>query len=246
MLEALCHERSSFCTLTYDDQHVPDGGSLCPSELTAWLKRFRKRVYPRRVRYFAVGEYGDRSSRPHYHVALFGFGCEFAPVYLGGCQCLTCTAVRETWGFGHILVASLTEKSARYVSGYVSKSMTHPDDVRLLGRHPEFARMSLRPGIGADAMEPVVDALVRHGLDRKLSDVPFLLRHNRNLLPLGRYLRQQLRKRLGRDPKAPQLVSLQEDALSVVRAFAWNSERSVSSVFAELNPQRPYIERGSI
>lgn len=106
--------------------------------------------------------------------------------------------------------------------------------------------MSLRPGIGADAMGPVVDALVRHGLDRKLSDVPFLLRHNRNLLPLGRYLRQQLRKRLGRDPKASHLVSLQEDALSVVRAFAWNSERSVSSVFAELNPQRPYIERGSI
>lgn len=246
MLEALCHARSSFVTLTYDEDHLPRTNSLCPADLKNWLKRYRKAIYPERVRYFAVGEYGDTTGRPHYHLALFGQGCQFAPLYQGGCPCVMCSAVRKTWGFGHVLVASLTEKSARYIAGYVVKSMTWPDDIRLNGRHPEFARMSLRPGIGAPAMWDVASEFMKWETHKLLTDVPTVLRHNRNLLPLGRYLRRYLRKRVGRDEKAPSVVSSQQEAVRLVRAFAWNSHRSVSSVFQELNPQRPYQDRGTL
>lgn len=247
MLEAMCHEKSSFVTLTYKEAPSVSGlPTLVPEHLQLWLKRFRRSVAPRKVRYFAVGEYGDRTGRPHFHLALFGHACEHHPFYDGGCECITCSAVRETWGSGHILVASLTEKSARYIAGYVAKSMTCRDDIRLQGRHPEFARMSLRPGIGADAMADVASTLLQYDLHKKLLDVPPFLRHNRNLLPLGRYLRQRLRKQIGRDAKAPHLVETHKEALQLLRSFAWNSGRSVSSVFKELNPQRVYEDRGTL
>lgn len=78
--------------------------------------------------------------------------------------------------------------------------MTSPDDSRLNGRHPEFARMSLRPGIGADAMailaaqlhsDSGLDALVNTG------DVPRSLKIGRKSIPIGRYLRQKLREEMG-------------------------------------------------
>jgi len=84
--------------------------------------------------------------------------------------------------------------------------MTHRDDSRLLGRHPEFCRMSLRPGIGADMMHDVASELL-HFSDVLLNaqpDVPSGLRVGSKVLPLGRYLRKRLRVLVGRDDKAPQ------------------------------------------
>lgn len=75
-----------------------------------------------------------------------------------------------------------------------------------MGRHPEFARMSLRPGIGASFMDEVASTILEHGLENKLDDVPVSLRHGKNTLPLGRYLRRRLRQRIGRSPDAPQIV----------------------------------------
>ena len=74
LLEAIKSSESSFITLTYDDENLPENGSLCPSHVRDWLKRIRKKVEPRKLRYFLVGEYGDETKRPHYHVALFGVG----------------------------------------------------------------------------------------------------------------------------------------------------------------------------
>lgn len=180
MLEALTSASASFVTLTYKE--VPDGGSLVPRDLTLWFKRLRKH---RGFRYFAVGEYGDFSERPHYHAALFGFGVEDTDV------------VRETWGMGHVLVGDLTLASAAYVAGYVTKKMTGKDDVRLNGRYPEFARMSLRPGIGAGAIPEIASAVLSEVGGREVDrtgDVPDMLRHGRGSYPLGRYLRRLLRE----------------------------------------------------
>lgn len=81
--------------------------------------------------------------------------------------------------------------------------MTRHDDPRLEGRHPEFARMSLRPGIGRDFMHEAASAFLQFNLDASESDVPVTLRHGSRQLPLGRYLRKTYRRFVGRDEKAP-------------------------------------------
>lgn len=184
MLEALVHPRASFLTLTY--KNVPDDGSLSPVDLQLWLKRLRKSVGP--CRYFAVGEYGDDNWRPHYHLALFGHGREISE------------EVRKTWGLGFTLTADLTYESAGYVCGYVTKKMTSVKDERLAGRYPEFARMSLKPGIGALSVHSISSALSsKWGRDEvsRSGDVPDSLQHGRRKMPLGRYLRSRLRDELG-------------------------------------------------
>lgn len=231
MLEAKCHDRKSFATLTYEKE--PEGSSVNVKHVQDWLKRLRKKLQPEKIRYFVVGEYGETTWRPHYHAALFGVGCDTGPVLGGTCQCRGCSVVRETWGFGHTMLGNLELKSAQYLCGYVTKKMTHREDPRLLGRAPEFARMSLVPGIGANAMWDVSSEIMRYRLDEKLVDVPNGLRHGKTVLPLGRYLRQQLRRQIGREKQSRAVVEAKE--LPVVRAFAWANQRSVASVYEEVN-----------
>lgn len=84
--------------------------------------------------------------------------------------------------------------------------MRHRDDSRLLGRHPEFSRMSLRPGIGHDFMHEVASTVLQYetAFQAASADVPSALRVGSRSQPLGRYLRKTLRKLVGRDEKAPQ------------------------------------------
>lgn len=84
--------------------------------------------------------------------------------------------------------------------------MTDPGDARLEGRHPEFARMSNRPGLGRDAMFEIASELMHYGLDNTQEDVPTTLRNGSKRLPLGRYLVQNLRDMIGRDKATPETV----------------------------------------
>lgn len=216
MLEAVQRTDNCFITLTYDEDHLPPGGSLAPEEARNWLKRFRKSVAPSRIRYYLVGEYGDQTHRPHYHAAIFGYpscSCASQPfVRRRTAHCAICDNVRSTWGLGEVFVGTLEVHSAQYIAGYVTKKMTAPGDPRLNGRYPEFARMSLRPGIGADAMHEVASVLMELGLDTTEGDVPSALRHGSRTLPLGRYLRRKLRLLLGKDEKAPDHVLIEQAA----------------------------------
>lgn len=179
------HEHASFVTLTYNDERLPDGGTLVPRHLQLWLKRLRKNAGIR-IRYFGVGEYGDKSWRPHYHIALFGLGRGHADI------------INDAWHDGFTDTRDLSLDLAQYVAGYVVKKMTKADDPRLdPGIYPEFARMSLRPGIGFASMHDVAEALQnKHGWDHinANGDVPSVLQHAGRKLPLGRYLRTELRR----------------------------------------------------
>lgn len=231
MLEAADHDSSCFVTLTYDPGKVPENGTLRPDHLRDWLKRFRRRIEPVRVRYFACGEYGDRNGLPHYHVAVFGWPpCQLLRPR-GVCPCTSCTVVGETWGFGFVFVGTLEQASAAYVCGYVTKKMTSSSDPRLRGRYPEFSRMSLKPGIGADAMWSVASEMMRYD-----AEVPTSLHHGKKGWPLGRYLRAKLKEMTGREKgaTAEDLQRLAEN-LQAVRSFAWANDRAVSSVYEELS-----------
>lgn len=215
MLEASQYKDNAFVTLTYSDENLPEGGNLSPLDFQLWLKRLR-RNYEGRLRFFGVGEYGDYSERAHYHAALFNYPtCRFGMSrYNEGKRncCSTCDYVRDTWGKGNVLVGSLQRQSASYIAGYVTKKMTAAGDIRLNGRVPEFARMSLRPGIGGDAMHEVADVVLRYDLASKVGDVPNSLRHGACELPLGRYLVQRVRVLSGVGKDAPKVVLDKIDA----------------------------------
>ena len=67
------HDVSSFVTLTYDNDYLPSGGTLVKRDLQLFMKRLR-RSRDEKIRFYACGEYGDATQRPHYHLLLFGCG----------------------------------------------------------------------------------------------------------------------------------------------------------------------------
>lgn len=232
-LEAAQYEDNAFVTLTYSDDCLPEGATLVPEHAQKFLKRLRKKIEPEKIRFFLVGEYGDATFRPHYHIALFNFpSCEFGMSRYSRTRvrcCTRCDLVADTWGKGNVLLGSLGRESAAYISGYVTKKMTGAGDERLRGRYPEFARMSLRPGIGGDAMWEVADVLMAHRLEEKIEDAPSTLRHGSAERPLGRYLQGRLREQIGRIKSAPQSVMDKIDAeMLPLRQAAKNSEDNPS------------------
>lgn len=192
-------------TLTYNDENVPENHSLHPPHLTDFLKRFRYDIEPMRIRYFAVGEYGEQTQRPHYHLALFGYpAClqgSTSPNRNGDC-CAVCDRLRDSWQLGNVYNGQLGAESAAYVASYTMKKMTKADDERLEGRHPEFTRMSLKPGIGRGFTDELASTYLEHGLD-DLPDVVGAVRVGSNTMPIGRYLKRALRSRIGRDENTP-------------------------------------------
>lgn len=123
--------------------------------------------------------------------------------------CHHCDLVRDTWGKGIIETQHFSAEHGAYVAGYVMKKMTSKHDVRLNGRYPEFSRMSNQNGgIGT----PAVPALVQDAKNRPQLDVQTAVRIDGKVSALGRYIRQQIRKGLGGDGKAPQAVIDQMEA----------------------------------
>lgn len=130
------HRDSCFVTLTYDDDHVPSTGSLEKSEFSLFLKRLRKKFticcpqsngtswcgapVGRSFRFFACGEYGEQSFRPHYH-ALF-FGLSFNDLVPTQRKDLFRSQVLDSiWARGACYIGHVTPSSAGYVAGYVNK-----------------------------------------------------------------------------------------------------------------------------
>lgn len=206
MLEAGLYADNSFVTLTY----AVDPVSLVPLHHRQFMDALRKRISPLRVRFYMVGEYGEKNGRPHFHYVLFGYpSCRRATSRRDKTVrcCSACDLLEEVWGKGHIKNLPLEIGSARYVARYVIKKMTRYDDPRLGNRHPEFARMSLRPGIGSGVLASVAATITRYNLLDSAGDVPVTLRHGTTEYPLGRYLRRQLRKVLGLNEKSPHVLS---------------------------------------
>jgi len=69
--ESMMWEENCFATLTYDDEHLPKNSSLDKRDLQKFFKRLRKKYEPKKIRYYACAEYGEKSFRPHYHAAIF-------------------------------------------------------------------------------------------------------------------------------------------------------------------------------
>lgn len=152
---------NSFVTLTYDNAHLPKGGTLVRRDPQLFLKRLRKE-YGKGIRFYGCGEYGELSRRPHYHFILFNFQCPGLKYYKSvamGEKLYTSDAIAKLWPFGFNVVGDVSFKSCAYVARYVTGKIKGDNakehylsvstDGEVTDLLPEFSMMSRRPGIGA-------------------------------------------------------------------------------------------------
>lgn len=158
MHEAKLHEKNIFITLTYSDDNIRWSArtgeqTLFKRDLQLFLKRLRKHFEPTKIRFFACGEYGDTTARPHYHAILFG--CDFDDKVLYkvldvGCL-YTSESLTKLWSLGHVVIADVTFDTCAYVARYVLKKQNGElGKEKYEGIQPEFVNMSRRPGIGKE------------------------------------------------------------------------------------------------
>lgn len=138
---------SAFITLTYDNEHVPrvKGNmfdfTLKKRHLYRFLKTIKQgqarelkktywKAYAKEwvMRYFAVGEYGTKFKRPHYHVILFNVHPDTISDLRAG----------KYWKKGRIHAGTVTIESASYCAKYVIDKEPITDD----NKQKPFATMS--------------------------------------------------------------------------------------------------------
>lgn len=144
-LEHQRHDHACWATLTYSDANLPP--TLCVPHLQRFNRNLRKHL---RFRFFASGEYGDTTYRPHYHIILFGVPETAAEL------------IQSSWKHGYARVDPLTPAAISYVAGYCSKKLSHKADREerinyetgeVYTFQPPFTLMSRRPGIAGDDRE---------------------------------------------------------------------------------------------
>jgi hypothetical protein len=143
--EMMYHRGAVFLTLTYDNLNIPEDFGLRKSDLQKFFKRLRKNHSDLDIKYFASGEYGSETSRPHYHCIILGL----SPMHEMFKQRLQCKngvqAVCDDWPYGNVYLGSVTKSSIRYTVDYTLKKVSK-DDINYDGRPLPFQLQSI--GIG--------------------------------------------------------------------------------------------------
>ncbi len=189
MHESSLYEKNSFLTLTYDDENLPLGGNLHYPDFQRFMKRLRRSLPSKKIRFYMCGEYGEKTNRPHFHSLLFNHDFNDKEPYGktgSGFINYTSSQLSKLWSHGHAGIGEVTFESAAYVARYCLKKITGEDaeahyrreyiedvdgsaygekTIPLYGfvqLNPEFTHMSLKPGIGADFQKKWVDDIYPH------------------------------------------------------------------------------------
>lgn len=149
-LELQQHDSATFTTFTYDEKHLPP--TLQKRDLQLAIKRLRKAVgTARAIRFFASGEYGEKTERPHYHAILYGLSVRDRDL------------IQDAWRLGGTRSYDVSPAAISYTAGYCSKKIGYkkliteeqvdPSTGEVYTWQPPFRQMSRRPGIGGHARE---------------------------------------------------------------------------------------------
>lgn len=183
-LEASLFDDNWFLTLTYDDDKTLDltgtkPYSLVRSHLASFNESMRKYCEYNGVKYrfFAVGEYGDKYERPHYHLSIFGLppsildidddldtqklrkdtlndkarllAVKTARTDSNGNFFWQSRVIADRWQFGNHQIYRANRETFQYVAGYCVKKLTGSSKESFLdtGRILPYFAQS-RPSIG--------------------------------------------------------------------------------------------------
>lgn len=188
--ECSCHESAIFLTLTYDDTHLPIGvdghPTLCIADVQRFMKRLRRHLdyCPKKpdgrdhvinpIRYFAVGEYGSKRHRPHYHIMIFGWSPSDKVFHRQRDNIISYRSkqIEKLWTNGFSEFSGVSPYVAKYCARYVTKKIVS-DSILNADQLPEFTLSSKRNGgIGALWCDKYgIDALRRRFVTYRLRDL---------------------------------------------------------------------------
>ena len=104
---------AEFVTLTYEGEKT----YLSVDDVQKFLKRLRKQLKVKGLKYYLVGEYGTKTNRPHYH-ALF-----FHERRLRNLKDM----IQKTWQKGFVHFGDVSGRSISYTTKYMLKKFLNLD-----------------------------------------------------------------------------------------------------------------------
>lgn len=146
--EGKYYKKKCFITLTFDNKKLIDTNSksykyganasflwnieYSKKYVTKFIKRLREKIKPIKIKYFKVGEYGDKNHRPHYHLIIFGYNFDKdrvkAEVSKSGKEQFFSEELEELWACGRTRIQDLNNKNIAYISQYSVKKMKIKDE----------------------------------------------------------------------------------------------------------------------
>lgn len=139
-----------FLTLTYDDKHIKrtpkNYKTIRKRCLQLYFKRVRKLLKRTDLKYYACGEYGSKTYRPHYHAIIFNANYDaLEKAWICNSNEYGCGNSGCGNPIGQIKFGTVSHASVGYTLKYMQKQGKIPmhknDD-----RTPEFALMSKKLG----------------------------------------------------------------------------------------------------
>lgn len=232
--------------LVFDGEEwlIPKTYTLCKRDFQLFMKKLRKEFAKDwlKIRFFASGEYGSQTDRPHYHAIIFGIGLDD----IGDCvptgrndigqPYFKSEKIRKIWDNGHILVTDVSFETCAYVARYVVKKLSGDMaiDYAKKNRIPEFSLMSRKPGIGAYYLELHPECLDYENINLSTKDkglkirIPKYYLKQMQLTDPARYEKMmEQRKRLASDSMMLQLQNTSLNYLEYLEVKEENRKQKI-------------------
>lgn len=197
-----------FVTLTYDTDHVPISKNgfmtLDKTDLQKFFKRLRK-LCPHKLKYYAVGEYGTSTKRPHYHAIIFN---------VNDSECFAKAWSLDNSLIGSVHVGSVTQSSIAYTMKYIDKSKFRRGHQRD-DRSPEFPIMS--KNLGSNYLTDQIQEYHVKNLDRN-----YVTQLGGHKVAMPKYYRDIILNDDLRE-KQRQLISFEIDRIKVDEYLAYQN-----------------------
>lgn len=158
-----------FLTLTYDEKHVPrykTQKTLWFRHLQLYFKRIRKQGF--KIKYVAVGEYGTKTQRPHYHVILWTDASH--------------NLLAQKWHYGNVHFGTLTSASIAYTLKYIIQPKIGDNETR------QKTRAQFSKGLGGSFLTTAVHEYLSGDEENPV----FQARINGAARPIPRYYRSKI------------------------------------------------------
>lgn len=233
-----------FITLTYGTNdkpgfiESPNGlNTLTKSHLQNFFKRLRNTYRYRAVnpdtgrmrymydkvpdiKYFAVGEYGSRRQRPHYHAIIFNTDV---------------SRIEKAWVDGTVHVGSVTGASIAYTLKYMHKGKTVPR-FELDDRVQEFQLHS--QGLGKSYLTPAVISYHQQRVKELYVTLPGGVK-----MPMPRYYRAKIYTDAQRKAQARFAQRMANDLIEKKQADYINQYGTLDGYYArEVERKRAYLD----